>query len=579
MFDPCATVLSCARETLLPILNEAVNMIRGVPNDKVAEMKNELQTIQEFIHQADKIADADEANSSDDGTREKIKQLIEASFHIQDIIDDYIIHEEQRLPDPGCVAGNNFVKTKFLRLQIAHNIHSINSRVNEMKDASFKKDNEGSSSSAIDPNDILLQNLRKAPFKMSEADVVGFEEPRQILIDWLLNGRDELTVVSVVATGGHGKTTLTKKVFDNIKGHFDYHVWITVSESYNIEELLRGLVKEICLQQSGNPPHIIYEMTNEPLAVIVDALRNYLQKKRYVLVFDDVCNSSFWDDIKSAMIDNQKGSRILITTRIMDVATSCSESAFVKIHELKGLDDEQSLKLFNKKAFHDLEEVCPENLIDISSKIVKKCGGVPLAIVVTGVEGFVKEEEGMTLEEVAEGYLTELIHRSLVQVVSINIEGRAKTCCVHDLVHDMILKKFEDLSFCKNIREDGQSALNGIVRRLSITTNSDNLMESIESSQVRLLLVPKPYTLHESIKKITTKYRLLKVFDAEFAEKFEVPKNLGSLNHLKYFSIGIMKGVLAGLTVLPKSIGMLENLETLDLTGSYWRNDIPTNSR
>ncbi|CAJ2639962.1 unnamed protein product [Trifolium pratense] len=649
MCDPCASVLSCARENLLPlarkhllplaldhllpILKEAVNMIRGVPNDEIAHMKHELETIEEFIHQADKMADAEEYNPSD-GTREKIKQLIEASFRIQDVIDEYINCVEQQLPDPGCATvASEYVKTKILRLQIAHDIQIIKSRITEIKDTSSETNHEGSSSSAINPNATLLQNLRKAPFYLKEADVVGFEKPRDKLIDWLVKGRDELTVVSVVAMGGQGKTTLAKKVFDQVKGQFDYHVWITVSQSYNIEELLREMLKELCKQQNFSPPEMIHEMNKE---LLVEKVRNYLQEKRYVVVFDDVWNNSpFWADIKFAMSDKQKGCRILITTRIMDVATSCRESSFVEIHELKGLDDEQSLKLFNKKAFYDLKECCPDNLIDISSKIVKKCGGLPLAIVVTGgllcknrnaiewykfndnikpklkkdsvintflvlsyhdlsynlkscllyvgiypedcevnskrlirqwiAEGFVKEEEGMTLEEVAEGYLTELIHRSLVQVVSIKIDGRAKTCRVHDLVHDMILKKFEDLSFCKNISEDGQSALNGIVRRLSITTNLDNLMESNESSQVRSLLVPKPYTLHESVvRQITTKYKLLKVFDAELARGIEVPEDLGSLNHLKYFSF--MKPY-DHETVLPKSIGMLENLETLDLTG------------
>ncbi|GAU29577.1 hypothetical protein TSUD_153270 [Trifolium subterraneum] len=415
--------------------------------------------------------------------------------------------------------------------------------------------------------------------------------------------------------------------------HFGYRVWITVSQPYNIEELLRKLLKELCEQQKVNPPQNIQEMNKESL---LKRVRYYLQKKRYVVVFDDVWEKSFWADIKFAMSDNQKGCRISITTRFKDVATSCRESSFVEIHELKGLDDEQSLKLFNKKAFYDLNGCCPENLVDISSKIVEKCDGLPLAIVVTGgllsaknrnaiewdmfnenfkpklkehsvinkilvpsyhdlsynlkscllyfgiypedyevyskslirqwiAEGFVKEEEGLTLEEVAEGYLTELIHRSLVQVVSVGING-AIWCRVHDLVHDMILKKFEDLNFCKNISEDGQSASDGIVRRLSITTNSDNFMESIESSLVRTLLVPKPCTLHESVvRQITTKCRLLKVFDGELAGGINVPEDLGSLNHLKYFSIEADKYGTA-FTALPKSIGMLENLETFGVT-------------
>ena len=42
-------------------------------------------------------------------------------------------------------------------------------------------------------------------------------------------------------------------------------------------------------------------------------------------------------------------------------------------------------------------------------------------------EGFVKDEKGKTLEEVAEGYLIELIHRSLVQVSSLRSDGKAKS--------------------------------------------------------------------------------------------------------------------------------------------------------
>jgi disease resistance protein RPM1 len=62
-------------------------------------------------------------------------------------------------------------------------------------------------------------------------------------------------------------------------------------------------------------------------------------------------------------------------------------------------------------------------------------------------EGFVKEEKEKTLEEVAEGYLAELIHRSLDQVSLLRIDGKAKGCRVHDLTRDMILEKMRILIF------------------------------------------------------------------------------------------------------------------------------------
>ncbi|KEH30639.1 NB-ARC domain disease resistance protein [Medicago truncatula] len=96
-------------------------------------------------------------------------------------------------------------------------------------------------------SNATLLNLRKAPFYMDEADVAGFEEPREILIDWLV--REEQSAQS--SPWWQGKTTLTKKVFDNkVVEHFDNRVWITVSQSYNIEGLLRGMLEKF-LQTKG----------------------------------------------------------------------------------------------------------------------------------------------------------------------------------------------------------------------------------------------------------------------------------------------------------------------------------------
>ena len=43
-------------------------------------------------------------------------------------------------------------------------------------------------------------------------------------------------------------------------------------------------------------------------------------------------------------------------------------------------------------------------------------------------KGFVKEMQGITLEEVVEGYLNQLIHRRLVQVDVVDFIGRTRSC-------------------------------------------------------------------------------------------------------------------------------------------------------
>jgi len=168
-------------------------------------------------------------------------------------------------------------------------------------------------------------------------------------------------------------------------------------------------------------------------------------------------------------------------------------------------------------------------------------------------EGFVKEERGKTLEEVAEGYLTELIHRSLVQVSSVRIDGKTKGCRVHDLIRKMIIEKNEEFDFCKHISDDGQTSLSGIVRRLSTTTIDDFFRECIYGSHVRSLFCFGNEISSSFDSGIPTKYKLLKVIHFQRFRMKNVFNNIENFIHLKYLSFTKLDDEVK----VPKSIGML----------------------
>ncbi|CAI9095765.1 OLC1v1031771C1 [Oldenlandia corymbosa var. corymbosa] len=62
-------------------------------------------------------------------------------------------------------------------------------------------------------------------------------------------------------------------------------------------------------------------------------------------------------------------------------------------------------------------------------------------------EGFVKKDGMKRLSDVAEEYLNDLIGRSLLMVAEQKCNGGAKTCCIHDLLHEFCLHKAQDDQF------------------------------------------------------------------------------------------------------------------------------------
>jgi hypothetical protein len=73
-------------------------------------------------------------------------------------------------------------------------------------------------------------------------------------------------------------------------------------------------------------------------------------------------------------------SRVIFTTCNLDVSKECCCSNDDFIHEIKPLSERESRKLFYERIFGS-ETVCPSQLEQVCTNILKKCAGVPLAII------------------------------------------------------------------------------------------------------------------------------------------------------------------------------------------------------
>jgi NB-ARC domain len=101
---------------------------------------------------------------------------------------------------------------------------------------------------------------------------------------------------------------------------------------------------------------------------------------KYLLVLDDVWTHELWGHIEEVLIDANNGSRVLITSRYENVARVADAS--LEPYKLPFLSDDEGLRLLLKKAI--CNRSYSNDLINVAMKLVKKCGGLPLALIVLG---------------------------------------------------------------------------------------------------------------------------------------------------------------------------------------------------
>nr|UBY07512.1 NBS-LRR disease resistance protein [Dasypyrum villosum] len=226
-------------------------------------------------------------------------------------------------------------------------------------------------------------------------------------INSLANDTDQqLKVVSIHGSGCLGKTMLAKVLYNKIGREFHCRAFIRVSKMPDMKMLFRDMLSQFQRKQ----PQASQDASNE-LRVIAENIRNYLHGKRYLVIVDDLWDTSAWDVINQVFPKGSQGSRIITTTQIEDVALTCCCDDPEQVFEMKPLDDDHSRKLFFGRLFGS-ESDCPEELKQVSSQIVETCGGLPLATI--SIASLLANQPSLSVD------LLTHIHDSLVSCLSSN---------------------------------------------------------------------------------------------------------------------------------------------------------------
>ncbi|KAH6812635.1 hypothetical protein C2S51_021653 [Perilla frutescens var. frutescens] len=392
--------------------------------------------------------------------------------------------------------------------------------------------------------------------------MVGFDEDLMAMKARLCGESSQLQVISIHGMGGIGKTTLARSAYHDplVTEYFLVRAWVTVSQDYSVNEVVSNLLVSMKMFDRES-----YRDGSE------ERVYKSLKGRRYLIVMDDMWSKEAWDDVRNIFPDDNNGSRIILTTRLSEVAAYPSSYS---PHEMCLLDDNQSWRLLQQKVFEG-ETNSPPELQEIGKKIAKSCGGLPLAIVVVAglllstasktqtswrefaENGFLKHKNGCeSLEEEAEMYVEDLVMRSLVFVTKRKSSGKIKSCSVHDLVQDLIIRKAEEEKFL--LYADQKTLPKSIQnqRRLSLARVRGDYLARNYDSTIRSM---RCFECHGIGARSLGNHKLLRVLVAAhttFGNPTLFSIKVSQLSHLKHLD-------LHHTNHLTESISKLQNLETL----------------
>ncbi|CAM0146937.1 unnamed protein product [Urochloa decumbens] len=243
-----------------------------------------------------------------------------------------------------------------------------------------------------------------------ESQLIGREKEKADIIRLITNeDNQKLEVISVWGMGGLGKTALVRDVYQSqeLIGKFEKRACVSIMRPFNPDDLLQSLAVQIDEKKSEKKEDEMVSEKNEDGTVEAKKKQGGekknkpplagLQGKKYLIVLDDLLFSTEWDAIKLHFPATDTTSRIIITTRVEKIAKHCSEKQH-NVYKLKSLRHKDAQDLFLEKVFGritGLDEQCPE-LVEQSNLILKKCNGLPLAIVTIG--GFLANQPKVALE-------------------------------------------------------------------------------------------------------------------------------------------------------------------------------------
>ncbi|XXG53089.1 hypothetical protein AAC387_Pa03g1247 [Persea americana] len=220
----------------------------------------------------------------------------------------------------------------------------------------------------LEGNKFSNAPLEKVETQTVEINSLTDSEPR---LHEILGLIEDVAIrkIGIWGMGGIGKTR-TLKLLNNwlVESHmFDIVIWVTVSGEGSRRKVQNDIAERLNFTAT--------DMSDDRLRANI---YHHLSGKKFLLILDDIWERIDLSDAGIPILNQDNGCKVLLTTRDLGVCRQMETDVDI---QMKKLSEEEAWCLFNEKAGDVAMSPCIE---PIARDIVKKCSGLPLAIIVLG---------------------------------------------------------------------------------------------------------------------------------------------------------------------------------------------------
>lgn len=339
-----ATSLSVGRSVLNGALSYAKSAVAeelalqlGVGRDQ-AFITGELDMMQSFLVMAH-----DEGDDNNQVVKTWVNQVRDVAYIVEDCLQDFAVRVDRQPWWRTLIHRHNVAnQMKELRAQV-DDVSQRNIRYQLIKGSSVASSSSSKQPAADKSSTALVFGIHGAAEQHNQSNM----DLSELL---MASCKDEncvlaLGVIAVWGTSADlGQTSIISEVYENqdVTTKFPCRAWVRLTHPFDPKDFIQSLVEQFHHSTSAAA---MLEMDQKEPQQLAQEFDGYVNKKRYLIVINDLSTIEEWDRVKRCFPNNNLGCRIVVSTPQAEVATLCAGQEY-NVAKLKQLSAQQYIYAF-----------------------------------------------------------------------------------------------------------------------------------------------------------------------------------------------------------------------------------------